>query len=88
MRRVNRAYLPLGSGEAIDLDSAYEDLKTSFDVRYDPECNFKAMYVIVGSISFCVFRSGVVTIAGNASYSKERKILGLLWAQHLRNFVY
>jgi len=91
VRRVRKTVLPLKDGQEIDLSVAFREMKPVFDVRYDPEgIGFKGrgMHIIINRVSYCVFRTGSVTIMGKKPVQEEEDTLNLLWQRHLKHCVH
>lgn len=87
VRVLRKAKLPVGNSE-IDLYKAFNDLKDcGFELRYDPACGFKALYIKVDGLAFIVFANGTVMVYGKMPMKKQGEILDSFWKQHLHKFV-
>ena len=84
VRKLRKAMLPIPNKRELDLISAFEDLKNTFDVKYDPATGIQGMHIKIGRASYLIYRTGTVMIMGNISLKKEREILTLVWKQHLK----
>jgi hypothetical protein len=90
VKTIRKTRLPLQQGARLDLSGVYSDLKESLfsekaKIRYDPESNFKAVFIICNGASFSFFSNGSVNIAGNLSARRERALLKYFWEFFLNN---